>query len=328
MSAKAQTLKPREIPSSQWNDWRWQIRNASRSAGCEKVESRYPFFATPYILRLAKKSQYVRKQVFPDNRELDAEPGAAPDPFAERTESAKTYGLKQRFPDRALIMTSDACSMFCRHCTRKNILHRAQVADTPERIAKCARYIKARPEIRDVLLSGGDALMNSDRRIKELIEAFASMPQIDVVRVCTRMPSTLPMRITPALVKILSRSKKVWVNTHFNCADEITPEAGKACSMLVDAGIPVSCQSVLLKGVNDTPNAMLSLLKALQRIRVRPYYVFLCDPVCGISHFRVPLEKARELELAVASHIGGLAMPKFVADIPGSKRKIPIAELL
>ena len=247
------------------------------------------------------------------------------DPFAEKTRAACCYGLKQRFPDRVLVMAHDQCAMSCRHCTRKGLLHDdAEVVRTPAQLAAAVAWVKTHPDVREVLLSGGDPLLLSDRRILAFVRAFARLPQIDAVRIGTRVPVTLPMRVTPVLACALGAFKKVWVNTQFNHAREITPEAAAACARLVEAGIPVSNQSVLLKGVNDSVGALFDLCTGLQRIRVRPYYVFLCDPVAGIAHFRVPLRRARRLERELAVRVGGLALPRFVMDIPGSPRKTPI----
>ena len=242
-------------------------------------------------------------------------------------EAAGVYGLKQRFPDRVLVMMSDSCFMNCRHCTRKGLLSESDVVRTDEELQTCVGYVKAHPEVRDVLLSGGDPLVLPDDEVLRFVEAFAALEQIDVVRLCTRAPCVNPERVTNALAKRLRVCGKVWVNTQFNCAEELTPEAVAACGRLVDAGLPVSCQTVLLAGVNDTAEAMLALFRALQRARVRPYYVFQCDPIAGVSHFRVPLEKARQIAAECAERIGGLALPRFVADIPGATHKIPIEAL-
>jgi lysine 2,3-aminomutase len=263
----------------------------------------------------------------PDARELDDDGEYSADPFGETDEASGTHGLKQRFEDRVLVMTSDSCFMNCRHCTRRGILESADVVRSDEELQDCLDYVKAHPLVRDVLLSGGDPLVLPDDEVLRFVEAFAALEQVEVVRLCTRAPCVNPERITEDLAKRLRSCGKVWVNTQFNCAGEMTPEAAAACGRLVDAGIPVSCQTVLLAGVNDSADAMLDLFRALQRARVRPYYVFQCDPVAGISHFRVPLERAKEIAAECADRIGGLALPRFVADIPGSRRKTPIEEL-
>ena len=293
----------------------------------EKVTEQYPVAASAYARALAARSAAFRRQLEPDVRELEEEDGVGPDPFGEEDESSGCFGLKQRFPDRVLVMTSNACFMNCRHCTRKGLLQHAEVVRSDEELAACVNYVQEHPLVRDVLLSGGDPLVLPDDEVMRFVQAFADLPQVDVVRLCTRAPCVNPARVTRDLAARLAASGKVWVNTQFNHADEVTPEAAEACANLVNAGIPVSCQTVLLAGVNDSAAALLDLFRALQRIRVRPYYVFQCDPVAGISHFRVPLERAVEIARACADRIGGLGLPRFVADIPGSTRKMPI-ELL
>ena len=248
------------------------------------------------------------------------------DPFGELSGAQKLPGLKQRFPDRVLLMTTDSCFGYCAHCTRKWILGKTPVVDTPEKLAACVEYVKAHPKVRDVLLSGGDVLTLPDAKVKRFVDAFAALPQIEVIRICTRAPVAKPDRITSALVRILARSKKVWVNCHINTAAEVA-RCREAAAKLVDAGIPVSSQTVLLRGVNDTRAKMMALLKSLTAARIRPYYVFQCDPVEGLDRFRVPLAKAKALEAYCAEHIGGLSFPRFVADLPGTKRKLPIDSL-
>ena len=291
------------------------------------VTARYPYASCPHSEALAARSDAFRRQMEPDARELEEEDGIGPDPFGEEDGASGCFGLKQRFPDRVLIMTSDSCFMNCRHCTRKGLLAQADVVRTDEDIAGCINYVKEHPDVRDVLLSGGDPLVLPDDEVMRFVDAFAALPQIDVVRLCTRAPCVNPARVTQELATRLGKSGKVWVNTQFNCAGEVTPEAAEACARLVNAGMPVSCQTVLLADVNDSADELLALFRALQRARVRPYYVFQCDPVAGTAHFHVPLERAREIERECAERIGGLGLPRFVADIPGASRKIPIGEL-
>ena len=248
------------------------------------------------------------------------------DPFGELSGAQKLPGLKQRFSDRVLLMTTDSCFSYCAHCTRKWILGKTPVVDTPEKLAACVEYVKAHPKVRDVLLSGGDVLTLPDARVKKFVDAFAALPQIEVIRICTRAPVSKPDRITPSLVRLLARSKKVWVNCHINTAAEVA-RCREAAAKLVDAGIPVSSQTVLLRGVNDTRAKMMALLKSLTAARIRPYYVFQCDPVEGLDRFRVPLAKAQALEAYCAEHIGGLSLPRFVVDLPRSRRKLPVDRL-
>lgn len=292
------------------------------------VEEKYPFSSCEYSLELAQRSRAFAKQVVPDERELEDD-GYPADPFGELDdERARVcHGMRRRFADRVLVMASDSCFMNCRHCTRKGMLRNAEVVRTDEELQSCVDWVKDHPEVRDVLVSGGDPLVLPDEEVLRFVGAFADLPQIDVVRLCTRAPCTNPARITDSLASRLAVSGKVWLNTQFNCADEMTAAAKEACERFVNVGVPVSCQTVLLAGVNDSVAAMLDLFRALQRARVRPYYVFMCDPVAGMAHFRVPLEKALEIERGCAKAIGGLALPRFVADVPGALRKVPISEL-
>jgi len=287
----------------------------------------FPEYACEYSKRLAERSKRFALQVYDRGaarRTGNETPCGDTDPFGELSHASKVKGLKQRFPDRVLLMTTERCFMNCRHCTRQWLFGKTETVETPEDLKRCVEYVKARPKVRDVLLSGGDPLTLPDEAVARFVDAFAVLDQIEVVRVCTRAPCTNPGRITPRLAKKLGRSKKVWVNTQFNCADEVTDEARRAAALLVDAGIPVSCQTVLLKGVNDSAVEMLRLFRALTAARIRPYYVFMCDPIAGIDRFRVPVEKAREIERICAESVGGLALPRFVMDIPGAKRKTPI----
>ena len=245
------------------------------------------------------------------------------DPFGELTHASKCPGLKQRFPDRVLVMTTDRCFGQCAHCTRKWILGRSKVVETAAELKSCVDYVKRHPKVRDVLLSGGDVLTLTDAQVMRFVDAFAALPQVEVVRICTRAPVANPKRITDRLARLLAKSGKVWANVHVNTAAEVAV-CREAAAKLVNRGIPVSSQTVLLRGVNDTPAKMLALLRALSAARIRPYYVFQCDPVEGLGRFRVPLDKAKRIERHCAERIGGLALPRFVADLPGAKRKIPL----
>ena len=236
----------------------------------EEVTERFPFVACAYARALADASDAFRRQMEPDVRELEDDEEFGPDPFDEEGEASGCFGLKQRFPDRVLVMTSNACFMNCRHCTRKGLLRHAEVVRSDEELAACAAYVQEHPLVRDVLLSGGDPLVLPDDEVIRFVRTFADLPQVDVVRLCTRAPCVNPSRVTRDLAVRLAATGKVWANTQFNHADEVTPEAAQACANLVDAGIPVSCQTVLLAGVNDSADTLLDLFRALQRIRVRP----------------------------------------------------------
>ena len=247
------------------------------------------------------------------------------DPFGELSpKRGLPPGLKQRFPDRVLVMTTDRCFGACPHCTRKFILGKAPVVASDEDLRRCVAYVTRHPKVRDVLLSGGDVLTLSDDAVMRFVEAFAALPQVEVIRICTRAPVANPARVTDRLARRLAKSGKVWANVHVNTAAEARTAAA-AAARLVTRGIPVSSQTVLLRGVNDTPQKMLALLRALSAARIRPYYVFQCDPVDGlVERFGVPLAKAKEIEAYCAERIGGLALPRFVADLPGSRRKTPL----
>lgn len=321
-----------------WNDWRWQLSNAVtdvadvgiNDAGVGEVCKKYPFLITPYWRKLMESTGWtngpVALQALPDLRELtELSPGDCNDPF-EEVSAPPVPGMVHRFPDRILVVVSHACAMRCRHCTRKNLLAAHRPPDM-DGIRAIRDYVVAHPGVREVLLSGGDPLLLDDDDIVNRVEVFASLPQIDAVRIGTRVPCTLPMRVTDSLASRLGKTKKVWVNTQFNNVCEITPEATVSCAKLVDAGIPVSNQAVLLKGINDSADDLVALFCGLQRIRVRPYYLFVCDPVVGTAHFRVSEERAAELENEVAARVGGLALPRFVRDIPRAPRKVPVIKL-
>lgn len=287
----------------------------------------FPEYACRYATELAGKCDQFRRQMQFDAAELENDDDLPVDPFGELDEASGVYGLKHRFPDRVLVMASNSCFMNCRHCTRKGMLADAEVVRTDEELQNCVDYVMARSEVRDVLISGGDPLVLPDDEVMRFVSAFSALEQVDVVRLCTRAPCVNPERITSSLAARLRESGKVWVNTQFNCAGEVTAEAAAACGALVDAGIPVSCQTVLLAGINDSADQMLELFRALQRIRVRPYYVFQCDPVAGTAHFKVPDDKAKRIAKECAERIGGLALPRFVADVPGAKSKVPVWDL-
>ena len=245
------------------------------------------------------------------------------DPFGELTRASRCPGLKQRFPDRVLVMTTDKCFGYCPHCTRKWILGKSKVVETAAELKACVDYVKSHPKVRDVLLSGGDVLTLSDAQVMRFVTAFAALQQVEVIRICTRAPVSNPRRITDRLVRLLAKSGKVWMNVHINTAAE-AEKCRAAAAKLVNRGVPVSSQTVLLKGVNDTSAKMLRLLQALSAARIRPYYVFQCDPVEGLGKFRVPLATAKRIERFCAERIGGLALPRFVADLPGARRKTPL----
>jgi lysine 2,3-aminomutase len=323
-----------------WSDWKWQLRQTLDAADLARLgllahpaaaaaALRYPVRVSPYYLAagdFTDPADPLRAQWLPVAGEMAAAAGYCADPFEEVAHSP-VPGLVHRFPDRVLVLASARCAVNCRHCTRKNDFENRAVITDAAGLRAAVAYVRANPGVREVILSGGDPLLENDAAVLRRVRAFAALAQLDAVRIGTRTPATLPMRITGALVRALGASKKVWVNTQFNHASELTPEAAEACGRLVDAGIPVSNQAVLLQGVNDSVEALARLCSGLQRIRVRPYYVFIGDPVTGTAHFRVSAKRAVELADALAQRVGGLAMPRFVADIPGAPAKTAVQDL-
>lgn len=329
-------LAARRQSARLWDDWRWQVRHALDAndlvarglldPAAHAVGRRYPVRVTPYYLSLVDwddPADPIRRQCLPDVAELAPEDTAVADPFGECRPTGSP-GLVHRFPDRVLVLTARQCAMRCRHCTRKNTLERQTPILGRAGLGRAVDYVRAHSAVREVILSGGDPLLLGDARLLALVRAFTRLPQIDAVRIGTRAPAVMPMRITPGLAQALGASRRVWVNTQFNHARELTPEASEACARLVDAGIPVSNQSVLLRGVNDNLPALVALCAGLQRIRVRPYYLFVCDPIYGVQHLRVPIRRARVLGRELASRLGGLALPRLVLDVPGAPAKRPV----
>ena len=245
------------------------------------------------------------------------------DPLHEDTDSP-CPGLTHRYPDRVLLLITDQCSMYCRHCTRRRFAGQHDCEVPTAQIDKCIEYVAAHPEVRDVLLSGGDCLMVSDEMLEYIISKVRAIPHVEIIRLGSRTPVVMPMRITPALCNMLKKYHPIWLNTHFNTPNEITEEAARATTMLADAGIPLGNQSVLLAGVNDCVHVMLKLVNELVRIRVRPYYIYACDPSLGLSHFRTPVSKGIEIMEALRGHTSGYCVPTFVVDAPGGGGKTPV----
>ncbi len=284
----------------------------------------FPFAITPYYFSLIKDSSVedpIRLQCVPDPREIDFSLGGVDDPLAEDRDMPLP-GLIHRYADRCLAMVTHACTMYCRHCNRKRFWKEGAAAKS--RLSAMIDYVAANPGIREVIVSGGDPLTLPETVLDGFLGALRAIPHVEVLRIGSRVPVVLPMRITPSLVRMLRKHRPLWFNTQFNSPRELTPEAALACQRLVDAGIPVSNQSVLLRGVNDTYETMRELLYGLQRISVRPYYLFSCDPVRGADHFRVDVWKGMELMERISRQTSGLCVPRFVMDVPGGKGKMPL----
>jgi len=327
-----------------WEDWKWQIKHSIRDidtfekllgikfdtetrCGLQKVVDKFPMSVTPYYLSLIQANNYrndpIFRQAFPDIRELNISDDDMKDPLDEDKDSPVT-GITHRYPDRVLFHISNKCSMYCRHCTRKRKVGDIDFIPDRQDILKGIEYIKKTPIVRDVLLSGGDPFMLSDEYLDWILTELKKIPHIEIIRIGTRVPVVLPYRITNSLVEMLKRHKPLWINTHFNHPREITAESSKALDKLVDAGIPMGNQSVLLAGINDCTQIMKKLVRKLVQNRVRPYYLYQCDLTVGLSHFRTPIGKGIEIIEGLRGHTSGFSIPTFVVDAPAGGGKIPI----
>lgn len=329
------------VTDDQWNDWKWQVKNRietldelkkyidltpEEEEGVAKSLQTLRMAITPYYLTLIdpyNRNCPVRKQAIPTGSELHQSAADLLDPLHE-DEDSPVPGLTHRYPDRVLFLITDMCSMYCRHCTRRRFAGQNDAESPSDRIQKGIDYIARTPEVRDVLLSGGDVLMVNDRMLESIIQRLRAIPHVEIIRIGTRTPVVCPQRITDDLVNMLKKYHPVWVNTHFNHSKEITPEAAEACAKLANAGIPLGNQSVLLRGVNDCVNIMKSLVHNLVKIRVRPYYIYQCDLSMGLEHFRTPVSKGIEIIENLRGHTSGYAVPTFVVDAPGGGGKTPV----
>ena len=287
------------------------------------VVARYPMRITRYYLGLIREvGDPIWRQCVPDEREL-AEDRFPPDPLCEE-ELSPVPGLIHRYPDRVVWLVADACAVYCRFCMRKRQVGCGRDLTVRERWRDALAYIREHPAIRDVILSGGDPLLLPDERLEELLAGLKAIPHVEIVRIGSRAPVTLPQRITPGLCNMLKRYHPLYLNTHFNHPREITAAAAEACSRLSDAGIPLGNQSVLLKGVNDDPVTMKALMQRLLTIRVRPYYLHQLDLVQGTGHFRTSVARGIAIMEGLRGHTSGLATPYYVIDLPGGKGKVPL----
>lgn len=287
----------------------------------KKVVETYPMCINPYYLSLIKeKNDSVYKQCIPDEQELTD--NLEDDPLCEEAQSP-VPGLIHRYPDRVLLLVSNKCAMYCRFCTRKRKVGKTFVIRKKDIFAGI-KYIESHKEVRDVILSGGDPLMLEDDEIEQIIKKIRAIKHVEIIRIGTRVPCTLPQRITPELCSMLKKYHPLFINTHFNHPDEITEEAEDACNMLANAGIPLGNQTVLLKGVNDNPETMKKLMQKLLKIRVKPYYIYQCDMVKGTNHFRTSVEKGLEIIKALRGFTSGMAVPHYVIDAPDGGGKIPL----
>lgn len=326
----------------EWGDWHWQLKNRittlehlkkyitlapEEAKGINTCLQNFRMSITPYYASLMDPHDPhcpIRKQAVPSFHELISSKCDMDDPLNEDTDSP-VPGLTHRYPDRALLLVTDQCSMYCRHCTRRRIAGQHDASMPRQQIEEALLYIRKNPVIRDVIISGGDPLTLSDSQIEYLLNELRNIPHVEIIRIGTRVPVVMPQRITPSLCSIIQKYHPVWMNLHFNHPKEITPQSKKACEMLANHGIPLGNQTVLLKGVNDCPYIMRELMQKLLKIRVRPYYIYQCDLSRGIGHFRTSVSKGIHIMENLRGHTSGLAVPHFVVDAPGGGGKIPVA---
>ncbi|TAH34655.1 MAG: KamA family radical SAM protein [Planctomycetota bacterium] len=328
------------VTDEEWNDWKWQFRN--RITTLDELYRLLPFPTeqwgklrevlkdfrmgiTPYYFSLidpADPDDPILRQVVPLEEEFVFRAVGDEDPLGEEQYSP-VPGITHRYPDRVLMVISNSCAIYCRYCTRKRIMYEDATPDVE--IDAMVDYIARTPQVRDVIVSGGDPLTYSTAKLERILSKLRAVPHLEIIRIGTRVPVSLPQRIDGELVDMLAQYHPVWINVHFNHPREVTSDAARACDKLIRAGIPLNNQAVLLKGVNDSVDSMKGLVHGLMKMRVRPYYVYQCDPIRGGEHFRTPISKGLEIMEGLRGHTSGLAIPTFVVDAPGGGGKIPVA---
>lgn len=329
---------------SKWRDWKWQLRHCIKDLDTfeallnislatplrqqfQKIVQKFPMAITPYYLSLIDtddlENDPIFKQSFPVVNEIIVQKTEMLDPLHEDKDSP-VEGLTHRYPDRVLLLVSNRCAMYCRHCTRKRRVGDKDTIPSKEQIGKAIEYIKHSPQIRDVLLSGGDPFLLSTEYLDWILTELRKIEHVEIIRIGTRTPAVLPYRITDELIAMLTRHHPLWINTHFNHPREITMSSKTALRKLADAGMPLGNQTVLLSGINDCPRIMRSLVQKLVANRVRPYYLYQCDLSEGLSHFRTPVGKGIEIMESLIGHTSGLCVPTYVIDAPGGGGKIPV----
>ena len=341
-SSLAEYIEFPEARPDCWYDWKWQLRNRITSLdvirelipltrreeeGIKRATGRLAMAITPYFFSLIDRQDPkcpIRKQAIPRLEEFSVAPCEMVDPCGEDSHSP-VPGLVHRYPDRALLIVTDSCAMYCRYCTRKRMVGEEHPPMPVDRLDDALKYIRSKKSIRDVLISGGDPLMMKSEVLENYIAKLRAIPHIDIIRIGTRVPVTLPMRVNEELVSMLKKYHPLYISIHFSPPREITPEVAKACTLLADAGIPLGSQTVLLKGVNDRTATMKRLMHELLKIRVRPYYLYQCDMAMGTGHFRTPVTVGMNIIEELRGHTTGYAVPTFVVDAPGGGGKIPVA---
>jgi lysine 2,3-aminomutase len=345
ISQKADCFRRRYFPSTtqaNWNDWHWQLKNSINSferlskiinlTEAELDVQNYlkvspPLKITPYYASLLDPDvplQPIRRTVVPVKNEYLFSPSESKDPLGEEHDRP-VRAIVHRYPDRVLFLVANWCSVSCRYCTRSRMIGDNQCYKMDLEVwEEGLAYIQSHPNIRDVLLSGGDPLTLPDLKLNWLLSRLRQIPHVEILRIGTKMPAALPQRITPRLLRILKRYHPLFISIHFTHPDELTPEVSYACNALADAGIPLGSQTVLLQGINDNVATMRHLMQGLLKIRVRPYYLYQCDPILGSSHFRTPVAKGLEIIQGLRGYTTGYAVPSFVIDAPGGGGKVPL----
>ncbi|MDA8125077.1 MAG: KamA family radical SAM protein [Deltaproteobacteria bacterium] len=343
--SRSRAFRKRFFPNAtpkEWQDWHWQLRNRIRDVetlgamlrlsederhAMSGQASSLPLAITPYYASLLdpwNPKQALRRTVVPTVHEQFRSSGEADDPLHEEQDSP-VPGIVHRYPDRLLFLVTGNCSTYCRYCTRSRMVgHQGNHCLNTDQWERGLAYIAAHPEVRDVLLSGGDPLTLADEQLEWLLLRLRQIPHVQLIRIGTKVPIVLPQRITPALVKMLKRYHPLWISIHAAHPDELTAETARACTRLADAGIPLGSQTVLLAGINDDVETMRRLVQGLLMIRVKPYYLYQCDPIPGSSHFRTPVAKGLEIIRGLRGFTTGYAVPTYVIDAPGGGGKIPL----
>jgi lysine 2,3-aminomutase len=329
------------IPADQWRDWVWQLKNRITSladlerymeltpaerAGALFADKKLSLGITPYFFNLIDVNDPecpIRRQVIPRVEEMHEAPEESPDPLGEDA-YMPVLGLVHRYPDRVLFLVTDRCAAYCRYCTRSRLVSNAQGYDFHPELERALAYIEKTTAVRDVLLSGGDPLLLSDRKLDYLLGRLRAIPHVEFIRLGSRVPVFLPQRLTPGLCEILKKHGPVWMSIHMNHPKEATVELREALERVSYAGTPLGNQSVLLKGVNDDPEIYKALVHRLLRMRVRPYYIYACDLISGSAHLRADISKGIDILRALRGHTTGYAVPQFVIDAPGGGGKVPI----
>jgi len=331
----------KEATPEEWDDWRWQLKHRVTRAeqlklilnlsqeeieAIEASKGRLATAITPYFAKLMDRHDSncpIRRQAIPTLNEFHLSPADLLDPCAE-DENSPVPHLVHRYPDRVLLLVTDKCAVYCRYCTRRRMVGESEKTITAEELDQALAYIQSSKKIRDVLISGGDPLLLEDEVLDGILGKIYKIPHVEIIRIGTRVPVTLPQRITPSLTAILKKYHPLWMSIHFTHPKEITKEVRRACGLLSDAGIPLGSQTVLLRGINDRPVVMKRLMHELLKARVRPYYIYQCDLAMGTEHFRTPIAVGINIIEKLRGHTTGYAVPSFVIDAPGGGGKIPV----